>query len=259
MSVSSTLNPALFNPGLYRSILNLWFKDLPSSASSATPQALGRWFAVGVTPEARAAFDTQCSSTAKDALVSIGPERYPLPQPSRLPLDEQTVPKIAAPLLAQITQSRDPAPEETALAMILLLDQFTRNCFRDKQALIYNHYDRISRSVLQEIRNHGFDRHARYHDSPAWSMWFYMPLTHSEDPEDHKRYMDILLDMRGRMHERGDADAVKYLETNIGFERKHNVILEKFGRYPHRNEVLGRESTAEERNYLENGGETFGT
>ena len=259
MSASSTLNSALFNPGLYRSILKLWFKDLPYPASSATPQALSRWFGVGTAAEARAAFDAQCCSTAKDALVSIGPERYPLPHSSRLTLDEQTVPKVAAPFLAQITQSHDPAPEETALAVILLLDQFTRNCFRDKQALIYNHYDRISRSVLQEIRKHGIDSHARYHDSPAWSVWFYMPLTHSEDSEDHKKYMNILLDMRGRMDQQGDADAVKYLETVIHFERKHDAILERFGRYPHRDEVLGRESTAEEKDYLENGGETFGT
>lgn len=259
MSGNSTLNPALFNPSLYRSILKLWFKDLPHPASSATPQALSRWFAVGITSEARAAFDAQCCSIAKDALVSIGPERYPLPKSSKLPLDEQTLPKIAAPFLAQITQSHDPAPEETALAMILLLDQFPRNCFRDNQTLIYSHYDRISRSVLQEVQKQGFDSHSRYHDSPAWSMWFYMPLTHSEDLEDHKRHMDKLLDMRNRMEQKGDADAVKYLETNIGFEGKHDVILEKFGRYPHRNEVLGRECTAEETDYLRKGGETFGT
>lgn len=61
------------------------------------------------------------------------------------------------------------------------------------------------------------------------------------------------------MEQKRDEDAIKYVETTIGFEKRHNVILEKFGRYPHRNQVLGRESTAEEMEYLENGGETFGT
>lgn len=253
MSGVATLNPALFHPGLYRNILKLWFNDLPYPASTAPYPVISRWYGSESTVGARAVFDEQCHSTGKNALDSIGPEQYPLPA------SPPTSSRIAEPFLTQITQGQQPAPEETALAMILLLDQLPRNCYRDNQKLIYNHYDRISRSVLQEIIHHQLDGHQRYRDSPPWSLWFYMPLTHSEDLQDHKRYMDILSGIKSRMEDKGDKDAASYVAMSIDFEKRHNVLLERFGRYPHRNKVLGRESTAGEREYLENGGETFGT
>ena len=57
----------------------------------------------------------------------------------------------------------------------------------------------------------------------------------------------------------GQKDAMMgFLNTIFDFEKSHKVIIERFGRYPHRNQALGRASTAEEVEYLENGGETFG-
>ena len=259
MSNSVTLNSALFNPGLYRNILKLWFNDLPCPLSTAPYPVLMRWFGSEVSSGARATFDAQCSSTGRDALESIGPARYPLPQPSNSTPEKSLSSKIAEPFLAQIMHSQDPAPEETALAMMLLLDQLPRNCFRDNQKIIYNHYDRISRSVLREIIDRGIDGHERYRNSPPWCLWYYMAFTHSEELQDHKSHMDILLAVKRRVEHNSDRDAIKYVETGIGFEKRHNVILERFGRYPHRNQVLARENTAEEKEYLENGGETFGT
>lgn len=49
-----------------------------------------------------------------------------------------------------------------------------------------------------------------------------------------------------------------YLVNGLDYEKRHKVIIERFGRYPHRNQAIGRESTKEEIDYLENGGETFG-
>ena len=259
MSARGTLNSAVFNPGLYRNILKLWFGHLPHPVSTVPYPVLVRWYGSEVSLEERTAFDAQCASTGRDALESIEPGRYPLPQSSNSSPEKSLSSKIAEPFLAQIFQSQDPAPEETALAMMLLLDQLSRNCFRDNQKLIYTHYDRISRSLLSEILDRGLDRHERYRDSPPWCLWYYMALTHSEDLEDHKRCMDRLLSVKRRMEQKGDAEAIGYVERNIGFEQRHNAILEKFGRYPHRNQTLGRESTAEEKEYLENGGETFGT
>lgn len=259
MSASATLNSAFFNPGLYRNILKLWFNDLPHPASTAPLPVLIRWYGSESSVDARAAFDAQCGSTGRDALESIGPGRYPVPQSPKSSPEKSQSSTIAEPFIAQINQSRDPAPEETALALMLLLDQLPRNCFRDNQKIIYNHYDRISRSLLWEILNRGLDGHERYRDSPPWCLWYYMALTHSEDLQDHRSHMNMLLGVKRRMEQKRDEDAIKYVETTIGFEKRHNVILEKFGRYPHRNQVLGRESTAEEMEYLENGGETFGT
>ncbi|KAL8788405.1 MAG: hypothetical protein Q9195_007284 [Heterodermia aff. obscurata] len=259
MSANTSLNSAFFNPRLYRNILKLWFHDLPRPVSAAPYPVLMRWYGSEVSLEARAAFDAQCGAAGNDALDSIGPARYPLPQISKSSPEKSLSSQIAAPFVAQIIQSEDPAPEETALALMLLLDQLPRNCFRDNQRLIYNHYDRISRSVLREILDRGLDGHERYRDSPPWGLWYYLALTHSEDLQDHKRHMDILLSVKRRMKQKGDAEAVQYVERGIGFEERHKVILEKFGRYPHRNQVLGRESTAEEKEYLDKGGETFGT
>ena len=259
MSGCPILNPTFFNPGLYRNILKLWFNDLPYPASTPPYPVLARWFGFNSPPEARAAFDAQCRSAAKDALLSIKPEQFALPQLTKPPSEPSKSSKIAEPFLAQLFLSDDPAPEQTALALVLLLDQFPRNCFRDNQKDIYTHYDRISRGLLQDLLVRGLDSHERYRDSPPWRLWFYMPLMHSEDLRDHETFEAKMLEMRNLMQQKGDEDAIRYLDMTTDFEKRHKAILDRFGRYPHRNEVLGRQSTVEETEYLENGGETFGS
>ena len=253
MPTTPILPPSLFNPTLYRSILRIWFHDLPYPASAPTPSTLSRWF--GLNSESRAAFDRECSSTAKDALLSIAPDRFSLPSVKQPPES----PKIAEPFLPQLAPSDDLAPEQTALALILLFDQFARNIFRDRQKDIYTHYDLISRSLLAEFLARGLDNHERWQDSPPWRVWFYLPLMHSEALQDHELLAEKLSEMRRRAEEKGDQEAVGYVDTVIGFEKRHKVIVERFGRYPHRNGMLGRGSTQEEKEYLEKGGETFGT
>ena len=252
------LNPSLFNTRLYRSILNLWFQDVPSHASSVPPPVLARWY--GYSPEAKA-FDAQCSSTAREALLSIAPSRYTLPTPTES--GSPATSRIAEPFLAQLSSSRPDeanlAPEQIGLALIILLDQCSRNCFRDSQKDIYTHYDRIARGVLRALMARELDTHDRYRDLPAWRLWFYMPLTHSESLRDHDMFGEKLVEMRKSMEAKGDGDAVAQVDLALGFEKRHRVIIEKFGRYPHRNKMMARESTDEERDYLENGGETFGT
>ena len=258
MSNSVMLSPSIFNTRLYRSVLNLWFQDVPYPASTVPPSVLARWY--GYSPEAKA-FDAQCSSTAREALLSIGPSCYTLPSPieSNPPATSQ----FADPFLAQLSSSNPDkaslAPEEIGLALILLLDQCSRNCFRDSQKDIYTHYDRIARGVLHGLMARELDTHDRYRSLPAWRLWFYMPLTHSESLRDHEVYGEKLAEMRKSMEAKGDTDAVAYVDLSLGYEEKHRLIIEKFGRYPHRNVAMERESTDEERDYLENGGETFGT
>jgi uncharacterized protein (DUF924 family) len=106
-----------------------------------------------------------------------------------------------------------------------------------------------------------------------------MPLMHSEDLDTHDQAVaafermnqDILSLMEGtggqdeyevRAREVVQADPEKAKgvgEMGLQFEEKHRVIIEKFGRYPHRNKALGREMRMEEREFLENGGDTFGS
>lgn len=68
--------------------------------------------------------------------------------------------------------------------------------------------------------------------------------------DDEKRCYDIL--------SRNLDEVRAFLNTVLEFEKRHKVIIERFGRYPHRNEAMGREATPEEVEYLKNGGETFG-
>ena len=134
-----------------------------------------------------------------------------------------------------------------------------RNCFRGDQKVIYSHYDRIARAVADAIFERALDKAEVFKDSPPWRGWFFMPLMHSEVKEDHRLLEGLLKEVRGGAQEREDEAAVGYMTRMIDFEEKHRRIIERFGRYPHRNAVLGRDSTVEEQKWLEDGGDTFGT
>lgn len=75
-----------------------------------------------------------------------------------------------------------------------------------------------------------------------------------DEPKDHENEYKA----RAREVVRKDAEAAKgFVDLQLDFEKRHQVVIQRFGRYPHRNEMLGRESTAEEKQYLADGGETF--
>ncbi|KAL8845991.1 MAG: hypothetical protein Q9221_008885 [Calogaya cf. arnoldii] len=244
-----TLPPHLFNPSLYTRLLTLWFSDLPLSASAPTPPLLKKRFSTSTT------FDAQLTSTFLPALQSLSPDKYPLP-PFTTPEDDHLhYASIAAPFLGQFDASRGDGHEEAALALVLLLDQIPRNVFRTQQSLIYGHYDRISRAVAEAVYVSSLDVCTRYRSSPPYRMWFYMPLMHSEKLEDHGLMGRKLEDMERA----ADGEGKEYLGTLKGFEERHRGILDRFGRYPYRNEWMGREETEEERVWLREGGETFGT
>jgi len=159
------------------------------------------------------------------------------------------------PVLENVKQAPSPANAEEALADIILLDQLSRNCYRSEQARIYNHFDVIARDLLVKIQEKGFDSDT--HWTPPWRMWFYMPLMHSEKLQDHEKFREIVTNMKESSAH--DADAVRYIDGCLQYGQKHADIIAKFGRYPHRNEVLGRKPTESEEKYLSEGGETFGT
>jgi uncharacterized protein (DUF924 family) len=121
-----------------------------------------------------------------------------------------------------------------ALALILVLDQFPRNMFRgDKRAFAA---DALAREVAHRAIGRGFD--AMF--PPAERSFFYLPFEHSEDLADQERCISLFKAM-------GDADLLKWAEL-------HADIIRRFGRFPHRNAVLGRPTTAEEKSFLDGGG-----
>ncbi|SFG07947.1 DUF924 family protein [Neptunomonas qingdaonensis] len=126
------------------------------------------------------------------------------------------------------------------LAMVVLLDQFTRNMYRGMAEAFKG--DDIARSIVLESLEHQHDEALEF----AERIFFYMPLEHTEslDMQDLciSRLESLLLDVplkdRHRVH------------SAIDFASQHRDMIVRFGRFPHRNQVLGRESTAEELAYL---------
>ena len=119
---------------------------------------------------------------------------------------------------------------EGRLAEILLLDQFSRNIYRDTKKAFEN--DALALSLSQEMIDLGLDQGF----PPEKKAFIYLPFMHSENIADHRRALELF-----------SQDG---LEENLDFENKHLQILETFGRYPHRNKILGRKSTAQEIEFL---------
>jgi uncharacterized protein (DUF924 family) len=126
---------------------------------------------------------------------------------------------------------------EGRLAEVIVLDQFSRNMFRDTARSFA--YDPLALVLSQEAIAQGADDDL----STAQRPFLYMPLMHSESLIVH----DVALDLFAR----------KCSEGNLNFEVRHRDIIERFGRYPHRNEILGRASTAEEIEFLKGPGSGF--
>ncbi len=116
------------------------------------------------------------------------------------------------------------------LAEIIILDQFSRNMFRNTPESFT--YDSIALVLAQEAISIGADQ-----TLPTTEKSFlYMPYMHSESLAIHEVAVSLFTQPG--------------MEATLDFEHKHKVIIEKFGRYPHRNNILNRESSAEEIAFL---------
>ena len=121
-----------------------------------------------------------------------------------------------------------------ALALLILLDQFPRNMFRgDARAFAT---DPLARAIAAGAIVRGFDSQV----AAEMRGFFYLPFEHSEDLADQERSVAIYKAI-------GDADGVKWAQV-------HADIIRRFGRFPHRNAVLGRVTTPEEQAFLDGGG-----
>jgi uncharacterized protein (DUF924 family) len=124
---------------------------------------------------------------------------------------------------------------EGALALLLLLDQIPRNIFRGTPRMYAA--DAAARAAADRAMEKGFDALA----PAAWRKFFYMPLHHSENAADQRRSIAL---MQAVPNDPARADNVRYAGRYL-------EIIERFGRFPHRNSVLGRKSTPEELAFLE--------
>ncbi|WP_291359148.1 MULTISPECIES: DUF924 family protein [Acinetobacter] len=116
------------------------------------------------------------------------------------------------------------------LAEIIVLDQFSRNIFRDTPRAFAQ--DSLALALAQEAISQDLDKQL----SPEQRSFLYMPFMHSESKLIH----EFALKLFQRL---GNPE-------NLEYEIKHKIIINRFGRYPHRNQILGRESTEEELSFL---------
>lgn len=125
-----------------------------------------------------------------------------------------------------------------ALALVILLDQFPRNMFRDSPRAFAS--DTLALGVAERAVERGHDLVVPIERR----VFFYLPFEHSEDIEDQNRCCELTA-------ERSD------IGDNPDFAERHRAVIERFGRFPHRNEVLGRQSTPAEIEYLASRDEPF--
>ena len=126
---------------------------------------------------------------------------------------------------------------EGRLAEILVLDQFSRNIWRNHPNAFAS--DPLAAVLTQEMVSAGLAA-----ELPARQQAFvYMPLMHSESRLLHQEALRLF--------------SQPGLESNLRFEERHKAIIDRFGRYPHRNAILGRESTEEELEFLRQPGSSF--
>lgn len=132
-------------------------------------------------------------------------------------------------------------------AYIILLDQMTRATGRGTSAAFAG--DRKALAACKAGMASGAD--ARL--PAAHCLFFYMPLEHSEDLADQHLCVSVFDKLQTRFPDRAQAFA-----DSADYARKHLEIIVKFGRFPHRNQILGRAATEEEEQFLHQGGARFG-
>ncbi|MBT8470404.1 MAG: DUF924 domain-containing protein [Myxococcales bacterium] len=134
-----------------------------------------------------------------------------------------------------------------ALAYIIVLDQFSRNMFRGTPKMFAS--DELAREVCREGLDAGFDAELSFDER----VFFYLPLEHGESMEDLELCMELFDGLVDSAPQPLEGDARYYLD----FALRHKAIIERFGRYPHRNEILGRATSDEEAKFLEEPGSSF--
>ena len=128
-----------------------------------------------------------------------------------------------------------------SLARVLLLDQFTRNAFRDTLRAFAGDTQALAtaQAAVDAGQDRALDRHER--------TFLYLPFEHAEDSIVQERSLALFRALAAEMGEPG----------NLEWAEKHAAIIRRFGRYPHRNAILGRASTPEEIAFLREPGSSF--
>lgn len=204
----------MLNPGVTDEVLSYWFGEDISydQAPSIVDRIQNVWFA------GRDDVDNEIRKRFADDIAGV---------------TEET--------LSQLSSSRD------KLAVIILLDQFPRNIFRESSEAFAK--DHMALKLAKELIRSNEDVELE----PIQRVFVYLALEHAENVEDQslsvKKYEELL--------EEVDEGLKSIYESFLEYAIRHKVIIDRFGRFPHRNEILGRESTKEEIEFLKQPGSSF--
>lgn len=204
----------MLNPGVTDEVLSYWFGDDISydHAPSIVDRIKNVWFAGSDD------VDNEIRKRFADDIAGV---------------TEET--------LSQLNSSRD------KLAVIILLDQFPRNIFRESSEAFAK--DHMALKLAKELIRSNEDVELE----PIQRVFVYLALEHAENVEDQslsvKKYEELL--------EEVDEGLKSIYESFLEYAIRHKVIIDRFGRFPHRNEILGRESTKEEIEFLKQPGSSF--
>jgi uncharacterized protein (DUF924 family) len=134
-----------------------------------------------------------------------------------------------------------------SLATVIVLDQFSRNMFRNTKQMFAS--DPRALAIATALVERGEDRKLAF----AERGFVYMPFMHSERLADQERCVELFQTFRDE-HVGELRDVCQY---SLGYAERHRDIIRRFGRFPHRNAILGRESTPEEIEFLKQPGSSF--
>ena len=152
--------------------------------------------------------------------------------------------RFSAEVEAALCSAYAGGPDEQLLARILLLDQFTRNIHRNTPHAFAG--DAQALALAKMLVAAGRDKNL----SP-WQRWFaYLPFEHSESLLSQERSVALFAGLRREMQDEAFDNAYDYA-------LRHREVITRFGRFPHRNAILGRVSTADEIDFLQQPGSSF--
>jgi uncharacterized protein (DUF924 family) len=135
-----------------------------------------------------------------------------------------------------------------ALALVIVLDQFSRNIHRGTGAAFA--CDDKALACCLRARERGFDDALL----GVERMFFYMPFQHTEDRERQDESVTVWKALAASV----DGELAEFFDGSVGHAREHREVVHRFGRFPHRNAALGRVSTLEEHQYLDGGAPRYG-
>lgn len=151
-------------------------------------------------------------------------------------------------VISRYSENIELTPRQS-LAIIIMLDQFSRNIYRDLPEAFS--FDDIALGIALKGIEEGIDKKLL----PMERVFYYMPLMHCEDSEVHNLSLLEFKKLEDEFTE--PPELYEMLRGSRIYAEKHADIIRQFGRYPHRNKILGRKSTEEEKEFLKTPGSSF--